>query len=103
MASSLGSSQSSNPWVSRAVLRLVEVGSVIRCNGCGEQIKYRARGAKPKKVVCNIYRRGKWQRVEHYHPECFTEHGPRITITESKLPTNNNRMVGQRRRGSADA
>lgn len=61
-------------WKSRAVHRLVEAGSVVTCVGCGEHIKFRAK-VRAKQVICNVYRKGVWQRVEHYHDDCYTAAG----------------------------
>ncbi len=59
-------------WESRAVLRLIEAGSMAECPHCGERVKFRARH-RDQQVICNIYRDGKWQRVEQYHEECYVE------------------------------
>ncbi len=66
-------------WQSRAVVRLIEAGCVAECPVCGERVKYRARH-RDQQVICNVYDKGRWQRVEQYHLDCYTEadcpHGP---------------------------
>jgi len=57
-------------WKSRAVTRPIEAGINVYCPGCGERIKFIAR-KKGKQVICNVYRKGIWQRVEHFHEECY--------------------------------
>jgi DNA-directed RNA polymerase subunit RPC12/RpoP len=59
-------------WESRAVLRLIEPGSVAECPRCGERVKFRARH-RDQQVICNVYEDGVWQRVEQYHQECYVE------------------------------
>jgi hypothetical protein len=55
---------------SRAVLRDVEPGSTVECALCGERVKFQAK-VRHKQVICNVYERGKWVRVEHFHSECY--------------------------------
>lgn len=64
------------PLNTRAVLRTIEGdGLDHRCVECGERIVFKARAARRKKVVCNVYEgRGqfrKWDRVEQFHEECY--------------------------------
>ena len=59
---------------SRAVLRDVEPGSTVECAHCGERVKFQAK-MRHKQVICNVYVAGKWDRVEHYHAECYTAAG----------------------------
>lgn len=59
---------------SRAVLRDVEPGSTVECAHCGERVKFQAK-VRHKQVICNVYVRGKWNRVEHFHSECYTVAG----------------------------
>jgi len=50
------------------------------CSGCGERIIYRAK-EKPKVVTCNVYVRGKWDRIEHFHPEHYKDqHGDPMQV-----------------------
>lgn len=67
-------SKTSTKWQSRAVRRLVEVGSWISCVHCAEPIKFAARERRAQ-AICNIYENDAWQRVEHYHAECYVEAG----------------------------
>jgi len=60
----------SSGWKSRAVLRLIDAGNAAYCARCDELIKFRAK-IKAYQVVCNVYTRGRWDRVEHFHPECY--------------------------------
>lgn len=55
---------------SRAVVRDVEAGSSVDCAHCGERVKFQAK-VRNKQVICNIYVGGKWNRVEHFHQECY--------------------------------
>jgi len=59
---------------SRAVLRLIEAGSGEFCTHCDEQVKFKAR-EKHLQAICNVYVRGRWDRVEHYHEACYTKAG----------------------------
>ena len=68
-------SRSKKPvWKSRAVYRLIEAGSAVTCVSCGEHVKFKAK-VRAKQVICNVYTKGVWQRVEHYHDQCYTEAG----------------------------
>jgi hypothetical protein len=62
--------RSTTKWQSRAVLRTIEAGSSAICVTCEDQVKFRAK-VKAHQVVCNVYVDGKWDRVEHYHLECY--------------------------------
>jgi hypothetical protein len=55
---------------SRAVLRDVEPGSTVECVLCGERVKFQAK-VRHKQVICNVYERGTWKRVEHFHSGCY--------------------------------
>ena len=55
---------------SRAVLRDVEPCSTVECSHCGERVKFQAK-VRHKQVICNVYERGKWVRVEHFHSGCY--------------------------------
>jgi hypothetical protein len=59
---------------SRAVLRDVEPGSTVECRQCGERVKFQAK-VRHKQVICNVYVEGRWNRVEHFHAECYEEAG----------------------------
>ncbi len=55
---------------SRAVTRPVEAGSAVECALCGERVKFRAK-IRQYQVICNVYVKNQWDRVEHYHDECY--------------------------------
>lgn len=57
-------------WRSRAALRRIEPGSTVSCAVCEDHIKFSAKD-KANQVICNVYRKGAWQRVEHYHEVCY--------------------------------
>jgi hypothetical protein len=59
---------------SRAVLRQVEPGNSASCAHCGAPVKFMAR-VQQRQVIANVYDNGQWQRVEHYHADCYTEAG----------------------------
>jgi hypothetical protein len=61
-------------WKSRAVIRLIEPGCSVDCAQCGERVKFQAR-LRLHQVICNVYVRGIWDRVEHYHATCYEEAG----------------------------
>jgi hypothetical protein len=62
------------PRESRAVLRLIEPGSMVDCSHCGSRVKFQAR-VRFMQVICNVYTDGKWHRVEHFHQACYDEAG----------------------------
>ena len=59
---------------SRAVERSIEPGNSAVCPVCGETVKFKAR-TQGRQVIANIYVNDVWDRVEHYHVECYTEAG----------------------------
>jgi hypothetical protein len=61
-------------WKSRAVVRTVEPGNSAECASCGERIKFRAR-MRLQQIICNVYVSGRWDRVEHFHTECYDTAG----------------------------
>ena len=61
-------------WKSRAVLRTVEAGNSAICISCGEPVKFAAK-TRRHQVICNVYENGVWNRVEHYHSECYETSG----------------------------
>ena len=61
---------SSKDWKSRAVVRPVDAGNSAYCAVCGELIKFRAR-VRANQIICNVYVKNQWDRVEHFHPECY--------------------------------
>lgn len=56
--------------VSRAVVRLIEAGSDAVCAHCQVPVKFVAR-VKGRQVIANVYLEGRWDRVEHYHENCY--------------------------------
>jgi hypothetical protein len=58
----------------RAVLRQVEPGNDAVCVHCHNAVKFAAR-THPQQVIANVYVDGAWDRVEHYHEECYLEAG----------------------------
>jgi len=66
--------KSTPKWQSRAVLRTIEAGSSAICVMCDEQVKFKAK-SKAQQVICNVYVDGRWDRVEHYHLECYEAAG----------------------------
>jgi DNA-directed RNA polymerase subunit RPC12/RpoP len=61
-------------FTSRAVIRLIEAGSAAECEYCGERVKFQAK-VRAYQVICNVYVDGRWDRVEHYHAECYKQVG----------------------------
>jgi hypothetical protein len=59
---------------SRAVVRPIEPGNSAICVHCGAPVKFVAR-AQLKQVIANVYERGSWNRVEHFHADCYGEAG----------------------------
>jgi hypothetical protein len=59
---------------SRAVRRLVEAGNAATCTACGLPVKFKAK-ARLTQVIANVYVDGHWDRVEHYHSECYETAG----------------------------
>ncbi|HMR94894.1 MAG TPA: hypothetical protein P5193_09545 [Microthrixaceae bacterium] len=72
-------SQRTAPRRSRAVLRDVEPGSTVECAHCDERVKFQAK-VRNRQVICNVYIKGVWDRVEHFHADCYDlagePHGP---------------------------
>ena len=59
---------------SRAVVRPVEPGNSAICAHCGAPVKFVAR-AQLRQVIANVYVDGTWDRVEHFHADCYPEAG----------------------------
>ena len=64
------SNTATKKWKSRAVVRPVDAGNSAYCAVCGELIKFRAR-VRANQIICNVYVKNKWDRVEHFHAECY--------------------------------
>lgn len=56
--------------VSRAVQRDIEAGSSVDCAHCDERVKFQAK-VRLKQIICNVYEKKRWIRIEHYHAECY--------------------------------
>ncbi len=59
-------------WKSRAVTRTVDAGNSAYCAVCDELLKFRAR-IRAEQIICNVYVNNRWDRVEHYHPDCYEQ------------------------------
>ena len=49
---------------------LGRAGNWAECVLCEEVVKFRARERRAQ-VICNVYVANKWDRVEHFHPDCY--------------------------------
>jgi hypothetical protein len=74
MTATVVSKAKASKWKSRAVTRLIEPGSSVDCEHCGERVKFQAR-LRLQQVICNVYEKGVWLRVEHFHAECYDSAG----------------------------
>ena len=81
-------------WTSRAVVRAVEAGSSVSCAGCGDPVKYKAK-ERQQQVICNVYIKGTWDRVEHFHAGCYHAAGSPHGEAEA-APTPNRRAAAGR-------
>jgi hypothetical protein len=65
--------------MTRAVL-LKWIPTVHACTleTCGQPIKGK-KGKRPS-VCCNVYENGLWNRVEHFHPECYDGRWGPVTV-----------------------
>ena len=61
-------------FTSRAVTRLIEAGNTASCAGCRLPVKFRAK-SRLTQVIANVYKDGVWERVEHYHLDCYENAG----------------------------
>jgi hypothetical protein len=59
---------------SRAALRRVEAGNMALCTHCDEQVKFAAK-INRMQVIANVYVDGRWDRVEHFHDDCYVAAG----------------------------
>ena len=70
---------------SRAAQRRVEAGSSVMCAACDEQVKFAAKQNR-QQVIANVYVDGRWDRVEHFHKECYDDAGsPYGTPSDQQL------------------
>ena len=58
--------------VSRAVIRRIEPGNLAVCSHCNQPVKFAAKVHKMQ-VIANVYVNGRWDRVEHFHDDCYSE------------------------------
>jgi hypothetical protein len=77
---------------SRAVLRFVEAGSSATCAHCTGAVQFRAR-IRAQQVICNVYDRGVWRRVEHYHCECYEAAGKPYGDVDASQPLRRRRTA----------
>ena len=61
-------------FTSRAVARYIEAGNTASCAACKLPVKFRAK-SKLQQVIANVYNDGVWERVEHYHFDCYENAG----------------------------
>lgn len=59
----------------RALTRRIIQGSNINCPGCDEIVLYRPWKGTEYQILCNVYWRGRWHRVEHWHPDYYLDAG----------------------------
>jgi hypothetical protein len=52
----------------------VEPGSDAICEHCQTPIKFMAR-LQQRQVIANVYVDAHWDRVEHFHEQCYLEAG----------------------------
>jgi hypothetical protein len=57
------------------VFRYVEAGQYLNCVRCDTRIGFNAKARRALQVIANVYERGVWKRVEHYHDTCYAEAG----------------------------
>lgn len=70
MTGNVATKSKPNKFTSRAALRLIEPGSSVDCSHCDQRVKFQAR-VRLQQVICNVYLDGAWDRVEHFHAECY--------------------------------
>ena len=79
-------------FTSRAALRLIEPGSSVDCAHCDQRVKFQAR-VRLQQVICNVYIDGAWDRVEHFHAECYSAAGDPHGAPEVSAATNPRRAA----------
>lgn len=75
---------------SRAVLRDIPAGQYIDCPHCGNRVKFEAK-SRARQVICNVYVRGTWNRVDHFHEACYDAAGHPHGVPD-RTPTGRQRM-----------
>lgn len=58
----------------RAVERRILERSDVNCIHCGNLIKFQAM-VKGSQIIANVYKKKKWDHVEHFHADCYQEAG----------------------------
>lgn len=53
-------------------MRPIEPGNTATCVSCDQPVKFTAK-TQSRQVIANVYVKGRWDRVEHYHAECYDE------------------------------
>ncbi|MBP9827242.1 hypothetical protein KBC99_02060 [Candidatus Saccharibacteria bacterium] len=76
---------------SRAVLRDIPAGQFIDCPHCKQRVKFQAK-SKARQVICNVYVRGKWNRVDHFHEACYKAAGQPHGVPD-RTPTSRQRQT----------
>lgn len=72
---------------SRAVTRRIEPGNLAVCAHCSQPVKFAAKLHKLQ-VIANVYVDGRWNRVEHFHDECYVDADrPYGDAGEGQVPT----------------
>lgn len=55
-------------------MRPVDPGNDADCAHCGDPVKFAARHQR-RQVIANVYVDGRWDRVEHFHEDCYDAAG----------------------------
>jgi hypothetical protein len=76
--------------VSRAVVRRIEPGNLAVCAHCAQPVKFAAKLHKMQ-VIANVYVDGRWNRVEHFHDDCYVEAGSPFGDADASSSTNTRR------------
>ncbi len=75
---------------SRAVVRRIEAGNAAVCVECSQSVKFAARIIRFQ-VICNVYVKGRWDRVEHFHEACYQAagqpHGSPLEGQPDRMPS----------------
>ncbi len=71
--------------------RRIEAGNTAACAHCAQPVKFAARVLRYQ-VICNVYVKGRWDRVEHFHDDCYREagapYGPPVDGMPERAPSN---------------
>jgi hypothetical protein len=60
------------------------------CVHCSQPVKFAAKLHKMQ-VIANVYVDGRWNRVEHFHDECYEEAASPFGEADSSSSTNSRR------------